>query len=100
MCKMKICEKVDCSAYSDTNCTAVILTEACDDYQPLKAKEAHSSVSSSAVLGGSWTNGSWTIKWIDEDYLLIKGPYNQQCKICGGDFESMLSAMCAVEKAV
>jgi hypothetical protein len=42
-----------------------------------------------------WTNGSWTIHWINEDEIEINGPYNQHCIMCGGDFESMLSALCA-----
>lgn len=45
-----------------------------------------------------WSNGGWTVKQIDEDYILITGPCGQQCKICGGDFESILSALCGVEK--
>lgn len=42
-----------------------------------------------------WTNDSWRIEWADEDTIRIKGPYNQVALIIGGDFESMLSALCA-----
>jgi len=41
---------------------------------------------------------SWEISWLDLDYIYIKGRFSQECKIAGGDFESMLSALCAVEK--
>jgi len=37
----------------------------------------------------------WTISWLDEDYLEISGPNDQHCIMCAGDFESMLSALCA-----
>lgn len=42
-----------------------------------------------------WTNGAWTIEWIDYDYILITGPHRQKAKLCGGDFEGVLSALCA-----
>ena len=67
--------------------------------KPLKEKQAHSSVSSSTGLEGSWTNGSWTIQWLNEDEILITGPYDQKGKMCGGDFESILSGLCSVRKA-
>lgn len=43
----------------------------------------------------NWTNGNWSIYWYDEDKVKIEGPYQQSCYICGGDFENMLSALCA-----
>ena len=42
-----------------------------------------------------WTNGSWTIEWENEDELKITGPYNHECILCGGDFESVLSGIAA-----
>ena len=43
----------------------------------------------------SWTNDSWTVSWKDQDVIEIKGPYNQICYMDGGDFENVLSALCA-----
>jgi len=43
-----------------------------------------------------WTNGPWTISWKDLETVEIRGPHNQKCHICGGDFEGVLSALCAV----
>ena len=43
----------------------------------------------------SWTNEIWTIESTpDTDYVEIIGPH-QYCKMAGGDFESILSALCA-----
>ena len=42
-----------------------------------------------------WTNGSWTISWRDGEQVLITGPYLQIAHIDGGDFENILSALCA-----
>jgi len=43
-----------------------------------------------------WTNETWTIDWLDQDMVRIVGPHRQECYIAGGDFESMLSALCGV----
>ena len=42
-----------------------------------------------------WSNGVWTIEQLDDDTVRITGPYNQVCLIHGGDFESVLSGLCA-----
>jgi len=42
-----------------------------------------------------WTNGEYTIGWRDEDTVEITGPYSQRCLIHGGDFEYVLSSLCA-----
>lgn len=43
-----------------------------------------------------WTNGSWTLRWLTEDEIEIIGPYTgQRAVLCGGDFEGILSALCA-----
>ncbi len=49
----------------------------------------------SADLESKLTLDEWEISWADVDYVEIQGPHNQMCMICGGDFESMLSALCA-----
>lgn len=36
----------------------------------------------------------WEISWGDEDHISIVGPHNQICTMAGGDFESLLSALC------
>jgi hypothetical protein len=48
----------------------------------------------SADLESKFTLDQWEISWADVDYVEINGPHNQRCLICGGDFESMLSALC------
>lgn len=43
--------------------------------------------------------GDYKIFWYDEDYLVIEKisfPFNK-VKICGGDFESLLSGMTGIE---
>ena len=52
----------------------------------------------SAGLDGLWTNDSWTIQWLNKDEILITGPYDQKCKMCGGDFESLLSGLCGARR--
>ena len=42
-----------------------------------------------------WTNDSWDIQWADIDEVEIIGPNGQTCRIDGGDFENILSALCA-----
>lgn len=42
-----------------------------------------------------WTNGSWSIFWMSDDEIKIVGPDWQEAYIDGGDFESILSALCA-----
>lgn len=39
--------------------------------------------------------GTYTIEPSGKDYIKISGQYKQMCMISGGDFESVLSAMCA-----
>jgi len=41
----------------------------------------------------AWTSGDWTVGQYDIDHIIIKGPYNQHCIMCGGDFESLLGAL-------
>ncbi len=41
-----------------------------------------------------WTNGTWSIEWMNEDEIIIKGPYEQKSIVCGGDFEGILSCLC------
>ena len=48
----------------------------------------------SADLESKFTLDQWKISWANVDYVEIHGPHNQKCLICGGDFESMLSALC------
>ena len=43
----------------------------------------------------TWTNGNYTLRWINVDEVEITGPYHQRAVLCGGDFESVLSALCA-----
>ncbi len=38
---------------------------------------------------------SWEIILFDIDSVLIKGNHNQSCMMHGGDFESVLSGLCA-----
>ena len=40
--------------------------------------------------------GGWKIEWNDVDRLRITGPGRQASLICGGDFEYILAALCAV----
>ena len=42
--------------------------------------------------------GDYKISQLDVDYILIKNPYGRTVKICGGDFESILSGMFGVER--
>ncbi len=45
--------------------------------------------------------GGFNIRSYDGDYIWITGKYpNKSCKICIGDFESILSGLCSVEKAL
>lgn len=46
-----------------------------------------------------WTNGDWTIKWIDEDRIIITGKYGANCVMDGGDFDCILSALCAASQS-
>jgi len=48
----------------------------------------------SADLDSKLTLDQWEISWLDIDTLDIVGPNGQQCLLTGGDFESMLSALC------
>lgn len=42
-----------------------------------------------------WTNDLWSILWINDDEIKIVGPNWQEAYIDGGDFESILSGLCA-----
>lgn len=42
--------------------------------------------------------GSFTIGRYDEDYISITPEYGPTMKITGGDFESILSGLCGVER--
>ena len=44
---------------------------------------------------GTFSNGIYTIKWIDVDRILIRDGVGNECIICGGDFEQMLYCLCA-----
>lgn len=46
---------------------------------------------------GEWTNGTWVIKWIDSDTIKIFNSKiaNEYCLMHGGDFESVISGLCA-----
>ena len=45
-----------------------------------------------------WTNGFASIGWLNDDEVIITSPYGGTCKIDGGDFESILTALCASKK--
>lgn len=48
----------------------------------------------------TWTNGSWSISWINQDQILIKGPGRFSYAVMdGGDFEGVLSALCGAHRA-
>ena len=53
---------------------------------------------SDEYLDSSWSNGPWLIFWYNKDELFIEGPNNQECIMDGGDFESILSGLCAAYK--
>lgn len=42
-----------------------------------------------------WTSDSFTVSWEDFDRVKITGPFEQTALIDGGDFESILSGICA-----
>ena len=46
---------------------------------------------------GEWTNGTWVIGWVDFDTIKISNSRlaNEYCLMHGGDFESVLSGLCA-----
>jgi len=60
----------------------------------MKKGQCQQELSSSGV----WSNGDWTISWLDIDTVHIQGPYGQETTIHGGDFENLLSAMCSCIK--
>lgn len=47
-------------------------------------------------MEGVWTNGSFTIEWIDEDHVKVTKHWREFCEeavLCGGDFETILESL-------
>lgn len=52
-----------------------------------------------SVKTNTWTNGSYTLSWEDEDHVKITSPFLPPVIMCGGDFEFCLQALCAAYQA-